>query len=75
LKKGELVDKWIKVLMLLTAAVFFGMGAISLPYGPWLSNNQDSNLALGWVTYLATVAIPWVIAFAIARYSLKKRED
>jgi hypothetical protein len=69
------VDKWIKVLMWLTAAIFFSLGAISLPYGPWLSNTQGSNPILGWVIYLATVGIPWAIAFAIGRYSLRKRED
>ena len=69
------MDKWIRVLMWLTAAIFFAMGAISLPYGPWLSETQASNPILSWVIYLATVGIPWAIAFAIARYSLKKHED
>jgi hypothetical protein len=69
------VDKWIKVLMWVTAAIFFALGAIGIPYGPWLSTDQDSNAILGWVIYLATVGIPWAIAFGIARYSLKKHED
>ena len=69
------MDKWIRILTWLTAAVFFAMGAISLPYGPWLSNDQGSNPILAWVIYFATVGIPWAIAFAIARYSLKKHED
>jgi hypothetical protein len=69
------VDKWIKVLMWLTAAIFFSLGAIAVPYGPWLSSNQGSNPIFDWVIYLATVGIPWAIAFAIAHYSLKKRED
>jgi len=68
------VDKWIKVLMWLTAAVFFGLGAIWLPYGPWLPN-QGSQPIMGWVIYLATIGIPWAIAFAIFRYSLRKHED
>jgi hypothetical protein len=70
-----MMDKWIKALMWVTAAVFFGLGAIGIPYGPWLSTDQDSNAILGWVTYLASVAIPWAIAVAIVRYSLKKHED
>ncbi len=69
------MDKWIKVLMWVTAAVFFALGAIGIPYGPWLSTDQDSNTVLGWVTYLASVVFPWAIAFAIVRYSLKKQED
>jgi hypothetical protein len=69
------VDKWIKVLMWLTAAVFFLLGAIYLPFVPWLSSNQGSNPVLGWVIYLASVGIPWAIAFAILRYSLQKREE
>lgn len=69
------MDKWIKVLMWVTAAVFFALGAIGIPYGPWLSTDQDSNAILGWVTYLASVAFPWAIAFVIVRYSLKKHED
>ena len=69
------MDKWIKVLMWLTAAVFFSLGAIALPFGPWLSNDQDSTAILDWVIYLATVGIPWAMAFAIARYSLRKHED
>jgi len=70
-----IVDKWIKALMWVTAAVFFALGAIGIPYGPWLSTDQDSNAILGWVTYLASVAFPWAIAVAIVRYSLKKHED
>ena len=69
------MDKWIKVLMWLTAAIFFSLGAISAPYGPWLSSNQSSNPIFDWVIYLATVGIPIAIAVAIARYSLKKHED
>ncbi len=69
------MDKWIKVLMWLTAAIFFSLGAIAVPYGPWLSTDQDSNVILDWVIYLATVGIPMAIAFAIVRYSLKKHED
>jgi hypothetical protein len=69
------VDKWIKVLMWVTAVVFFALGAIGIPYGPWLSTAQDSNAILGWVTYLASVAFPWAIAVAIVRYSLKRQED
>ena len=69
------MDKWIKVLMWLTAAIFFSLGAIAVPYGPWLSSNQGSNPLLDWVIYLTTVGIPWAIAFGIARYSLKKHED
>lgn len=69
------MDKWIKVLMWLTAAIFFSLGAIAAPYGPWLSSNQGSNPIFDWVIYLATVGIPLAIAFAIVRYSLKKHED
>jgi hypothetical protein len=69
------VDKWIKVLMWLTAAIFFSLGAIAVPYGPWLSSSQDTNPILDWAIYLATVVIPWAMAFAIVRYSLKKHAD
>ena len=69
------MDKWIKVLMWLTAAVFFAVGAISVPFGPWLSENQGSNALLGWVTYLASIALPWAIGIAIARYALKPNQD
>ncbi len=69
------MDKWIKVLMWLTAAVFFGVGAMSVPFGPWLSTNPDSNALLSWVTYLASIALPWAIAFGIGRYALQKNED
>ena len=69
------MDKWIKVLMWLTAAIFFSLGAIAAPYGPWLSSNQGSNPILYWAIYLATVGIPMAIAFGIVRYSLKKHED
>jgi hypothetical protein len=61
--------------MWLTAAIFFSLGAIAAPYGPWLSSNQSSNPIFDWAIYLATVGIPIAIAVAIARYSLKKHED
>jgi hypothetical protein len=69
------MDRWIKVLMWLTSAVFFGVGAMSLPFGPWLSNNQGSAPILGWVIYLVSIAFPWAMAFAIGRYALRKNED
>jgi MFS family permease len=69
------MDKWIKVLMWLTAAVFFFLGALALPFAPWLSNHQGSDPILGWVIFLVSIAFPWAIAFAIGRYALRKNED
>jgi hypothetical protein len=69
------MDKWIKILMLLTAAVFFFVGAISLPFGVWTSNDQGTQPLLGWLIYIASVGIPWAIAIALARYALKRNQD
>ncbi len=69
------MDKWIRVLMWLTATVFFFLGAMGLPFGPWVANNQGSNPILGWVIYLVSIVFPWGIAVVIARYALRKNED
>lgn len=69
------MDKWIKILMSLTAAVFFFVGAISLPFGVWASSDQGTQPLLGWLIYIASVGIPWAIAIALARYAFKRNRD
>ena len=72
------MNKWVRIGIQLLAGVFFLVGLAALPFGVWASPSQSMNPVIGWVfflLYLGSILIPWAIAAALLRYSLRKDND
>jgi hydrogenase/urease accessory protein HupE len=63
-----------RVLIRCLSAVFFLLGAIVIPHGAWAKGEQteSSNPALDLAFSIGFVAIPWLIALALARFSTRR---
>jgi hypothetical protein len=72
---GGFMNKWARMMIQCLSGVFFLVGAMFLPFGVGLSGSQGSNPIVGWLIFLASVGIPWAIAVALARVSLRRYED